>query len=284
MLHLSTRQKVTIARLLNRTIRLARSILHKPMQGEFTRNRLRWLLDLNEGIDLAIYLFGAFERDLVRCYSKQINAGATVLDIGANIGAHTLPLARATGPTGRVIAVEATSYAIGKLRTNLSLNPELQFRVAPVHALLVANSADSAESHIYSSWPLNDQGTTHPVLSGALKSVGAARICTVDQLVTEMSLPSVDFVKLDVDGHELSVLRGAAKTVEAYHPRIIMEMAPYCHADKPGQFEALVDWLGAAGYHFTHVETGRPLPSTASKLIKHIPQGGSINVLCAQFA
>jgi len=279
MPRLSTRQKITIARLLNRSIRLGRSILRKPMQDEFTRNGLRWNLDLNEGIDLAIYLLGAFERDLVRCYEKLIKPGDTVLDIGANIGAHTLPLARAVGPTGRVVAIEATAYAIGKLRTNLALNPELQNRVTAVHSLLVATANDPGQSQIYSSWPLTDQGATHPVLSGALKDVGAARVCTVDQLVADTGISSVAWLKLDVDGHELSVLQGSAKMINDNRPSILMELAPYCYSDSPGRFEELVQWLYNAGYVFRVVGQRQPLPRDLKALMAAIPHEGSINIL-----
>jgi FkbM family methyltransferase len=282
MPRLSTRQKVNIAKLLNRAIRLGRSILRKPMQGEFTRNGLRWNLDLNEGIDFAIYLLGAFERDLVRCYEKLIKPGDTVLDIGANIGAHTLHMARLVGPTGRVIAIEATEYAFEKLKANLALNPELANRVIAVHSLLVADAKASAETHIYSSWPLADKGSTHPVLAGSLKSVGAARVCTVDQIVRELGLERINLIKIDVDGHELSVLQGAGHTMNDRSPKIIMEFAPYCHADKPGQFKSLIEWLHVAGYHFVQAETGQVLPNDLAHLIKFVPKGGSINALGAR--
>ena len=91
------------------------------MQAEFKRGGLRWMLDLDEGIDFSIFLLGSFEPDAVRCFEKRIKPGDVVLDICANIGAHTLRLARLVGSSGRVLAFEPTIYAYAKLRSNLEL-------------------------------------------------------------------------------------------------------------------------------------------------------------------
>jgi tRNA G37 N-methylase Trm5 len=66
------------------------------------RNGLVWELDLSEGIDLAIFLFGQFESATAKAIERLVRPGAIVLDIGANIGAHTLPLARLVGSEGKV--------------------------------------------------------------------------------------------------------------------------------------------------------------------------------------
>lgn len=62
-----------------------------------------------------------------------------MLDIGANIGSHTLPLAQMVGPSGRVYSFEPTDYAFGKQRRNLSLNPELSKRVNALQSMLVGS-------------------------------------------------------------------------------------------------------------------------------------------------
>ncbi len=93
------------------------------------RRGVAWTLDLREGIDFSIWLLGAFELSTVRAYQRILRPGAIVLDIGANIGAHTLHLARAVGTEGKVWAIEPTDYAMGKLKTNIALNPELAPRI-----------------------------------------------------------------------------------------------------------------------------------------------------------
>jgi hypothetical protein len=53
-------------------------------------------------------------------------------------------------------------------------------------------------------------------------------VLTVDRLVEEQSLPSVDFMKIDVEGYELEVLRGAAAVLNWYHPVVFLEVNHYC--------------------------------------------------------
>ncbi|MBK9990375.1 MAG: FkbM family methyltransferase [Verrucomicrobia bacterium] len=280
MPRLSTRQKIIIAQILNRIVRLGRSVVRKPMQGDFTRNGLRWHLDLNEGIDLAIYLLGAFERDLVRCYERLIKHGDTVLDIGANIGAHTLPLARAVGPTGRVIAIEATEYAFAKLTRNIALNPSLSPNITAVHSLLISSQNEPHEQLITSSWPLDKTPSKDMPLSGATKEVGNAKAQTLDCLLSALNPHTVSCIKLDVDGHELSILRGATELLGKYRPSVYMELAPYCYASDMSKFEALLDIFRTANYTFRRLPSLKALPRSTEGLLNAIPKNGSINVLC----
>ncbi len=280
LLRLSTRQKVTIARLLNRCVKLGRAAVGRPMHGQFRRGGLNWHLDLNEGIDFAIYLLGAFERDLLQTYQRLIQPGSTVLDIGANIGAHTLPLAKHVGPNGRVIAIEATDYAYAKLQKNLSLNPVLAAQTTLTQALLTASDNAPTETEIQSSWPLVDGEKTHDMTCGAAKSTAGAKTCTLDTLLSELSLQRVDWIKLDVDGHEITVLQGARKCLETYKPTIFMELAPYCYKDSSSDFADMVEILTSRGYDLFRLPSLTLLPHGAGLLVKNeIPAEGSINIL-----
>lgn len=126
---LSTRFKIALAKMFAAPIRLTRRMLGASDDVvEVTRRGLRWRLDLNEGIDFSIYLLGEFEPATVRGYEQLIRSDGIVLDIGANIGAHKLPLARAVGERGKVHAFQPTAWANSKLTENLGLNPALQDR------------------------------------------------------------------------------------------------------------------------------------------------------------
>ena len=59
---------------------------------------------------------GQYEPENLRAYRRVVQPGFVVLDIGANIGSHTLPLAQMVGPSGRVYSFEPTDYAFGKQR------------------------------------------------------------------------------------------------------------------------------------------------------------------------
>lgn len=279
---LSTAQKIRLARTASRVVLAARKIFGGSPETEVERGGIRWHLDLREGIDLSIYLLGSFEPATVRAYRDIVQSGDIVLDIGANVGAHTLPLAALVGKAGRVIAFEPTAFAARKLAANLALNPELAARIAVQQVMLVASSADVLAPALFSSWPLADAGEVHQKHKGKLMDTAGARAETLDQMVSRLGLEKVDFVKLDVDGHELAVLRGGQETLMRFKPKIVMELAPYIHAEHGYSFEELVLLLSRAGYLFRNLSHREPLPDTARGLRAIVPPGAGINILATQ--
>src|SRR5262249_10499960 len=112
----------------------------------------RYELHLGEMIDLALYLH-QFEPDVRAAIRRITKPGMTVLDIGANIGAHTLLFSALVGPEGRVVAFEPTEFAYAKLEKNLSLNPGL--RVELVRVALADRTARRQEVDFRASWQTN---------------------------------------------------------------------------------------------------------------------------------
>ena len=279
MAMLKTAHKIVLARIASRAITLGRSALGLPAEGVFTRGGIRWGLDLREGIDFSIFLLGGFELQNLRAYSELIKSGDDVLDIGANIGAHTLPLARLVGPTGRVIAFEPTNFAAAKMRANIALNPDLAPRISFHQAMLVANTGAVPEPALFSSWPLVGGGHLHEKHKGRLMETHGARAVTLDQMMVELGVDKVDFVKLDVDGHELPVLQGSRATLSGFRPLIAMELAPYIHAEFGYSFDEMVALLKSWRYEFRSLSTKAILPQAAEALRALVPDGAGISVL-----
>jgi predicted component of type VI protein secretion system len=86
-------------------------------------------------------------------------------------------------------------------------------------------------------------------------------------------------MKIDVDGHEYSVLKGAVKTLTKFQPVLVMEMSPYVHEEREHGFDALVGLLRDVGYTLQDASTWRPLPLRTDELEALIPDGASINVI-----
>jgi hypothetical protein len=139
-LALKTATKMRLASTLYRALKSIRSFAGATDVARVRRNGLRWELDLREGVDLAIFAFGSFERETAFALKKLVTPGSTVLDIGANIGAYTLNLGRLVGPTGKVYAFEVTNYGFCKLKRNLALNPEISARVVAEQCRLTSES------------------------------------------------------------------------------------------------------------------------------------------------
>ena len=158
----------------------------RDKEVEVSRGGLRWRLDLREGIDLSIYLLGSFEPSVTKSYRRLVSPGDVVLDIGANVGSHTLPLARAVGDSGRVFAFEPTGWAFSKLQTNLALNPDLASRVTAEQVMLVGPGESTVPGAIYSSWPLASGTQLHPVHRGRLMSTDDAHAVTLDDYLADV--------------------------------------------------------------------------------------------------
>lgn len=276
---LNTAQKIALATILHHAIMFFRRIAGYSAETKVKRGGLHWHLDLNEGIDFSIYTLGSFEPATVKLYGTLVKPGDTVLDIGANVGAHTLPLARLVGEAGRVIAFEPTSFAINKLGENLSLNPELVNRVTVLKMMLVAERGAPLEPSIFSSWPLVSTDSLHEKHRGRLMDTTGAVSATLDQTVEELKLEKIDFIKLDVDGHEFEVLRGAIATIEKFKPKILVELAPCVYAENPQVFDEMLAVFWNKGYSMQSVANGNRLPKDPDKIRKLIPQDGGINVL-----
>jgi FkbM family methyltransferase len=212
-----------------------------------SRDGCRWQLDLREGIDLGIYL-GVYEPELSRKLKTLAKPGFTVLDIGANIGAQALLLAKDVGAKGRVIAVEPTNFAYRKLLRNFSLNPELEARTIAVQAILVDDVSDGPQE-IASSWPLTgDRTHLDAVMMGRPQSIDGARRLRLDQLVEELRLEQLDLIKIDVDGNEVEALGGGLQALERFRPTIAMEFAPHVHTFRPNGFADFLGFVQGLGY------------------------------------
>lgn len=278
---LKTRQKIAIARLAHSMIRTGRGLLGLQMQGVFSRQGLRWWLDLNEGIDFSIYLLGAFEPSLVKRMRQLVQPGDTVCDIGANVGAHTIHLSRQVGPQGRVLAIEATAYGVERIHRNLELNPELKAQVEVLHMILAESEQAERPENIYARWPLQakEDQSLHPVHLGALEHTGDAHVATLDAALAARGVTSLALIKLDVDGNELSVLRGATHTLANLRPKIVMELAPdYAGGESGKGLREQLELLFSHGYR-AHCLDGTPLPTDPDELEASIGYGASINAL-----
>lgn len=277
---LSTHTKVKIAGALSRTVRAARSLAGRDSnEVEVVRDGLKWRLDLQQGIDLSIYLLGAFERSTVNAYRKIVKQGDTVLDIGANVGAHTLHLAKLVGDNGDVVAYEPTAYAVHKLRQNLTLNPSLVQRVTVAQMMLTDSDDQIPEHEIYSSWPLNAQKNLHAGHRGQLKSTDGCKALKLDSHLQTLKLKKVDFIKMDVDGFECHVLGGARVTLENYQPAILMELSPYLYSEHGKSLDDLLSLLTRAGYSMFHLDHRSELPMDSRRIHAMVPAGSSINVI-----
>ena len=270
-----------IAKIAYKIIYIIHMLVGRTDTVEVTRNNIRWELDIREGIDLSIYLLGIFERHTVNAYRKFIKPGYVVLDIGANIGAHTLIMADIVGSNGNVIAFEPTDYAYNKLIKNIDLNLRLKKNINPQQVMLSSNDESLVDELIYSSWPVDSNGihNIHPVHMGEYKSTSNAKSCTLDSILKNLNINKVDFIKIDVDGYEYDILCGAEHTLSLLKPVLCFEFAPYVIKERGQTIEMLLNKIDSYGYKLFKENGYEELPSDAKILNKMVGEESSINII-----
>jgi len=276
---MKTTHKIGAARVIYQAVHAGRTLMGRTDRQIVVRDGITYDLDLSQGIDFAIYLGGIFERGTAIALSKLTEPSALVLDIGANIGAHTLRLAKMVGPHGRVMAFEPTDFAFRKLRRNLDLNPALASRVEASHCFLTASDGTTVPDAIYSSWPLATEPGLHAKHLGREMQTKSAKARSLDSVLAECGDRKVQLVKLDVDGFECDVLRGATLLLRDARPIFVMELAPYVLEERGTSLDQLLSYFIPNGYLFYDERTRKRLPSAAMELQGLVASGESMNVI-----
>lgn len=166
-----------------------------------------------------------------------VHSGDVALDVGANIGEWTVPLARLTGPTGRVIAFEPNPPAADALRRTVVIN---RFTHVSVEAIALSRSAGHAGLVVPSGD--NEVADRGRARLGPLRGGGPTVIVatdTLDAAVARAGLSRVDFIKLDVEGHEAQIIEGGLGTLRRFRPVLIVETGHDDAAARPQLRERL---------------------------------------------
>lgn len=194
--------------------------------------------DLDNFIDRFVHTHGIWEPLVVAALSTLVRPGDTCIDVGANAGYQSLLMGHFAGPTGRVYSFEPNLAIVKKLRRNLELNPRLIDRVE----ILTFGLGDTPKEMFVS--PATDEGAGNAVLCDGKYShtTHAVEIRTLDSFPLER----VDCLKIDVEGMELDVLRGAEHTIRRWVPHIIFETLT---THPPEKHRPLEDFLRSLGYH-----------------------------------
>jgi FkbM family methyltransferase len=175
--------------------------------------------------------YGEFSEGEVEIFRAVLRPGDVALDIGANLGAHTIPLARLVGPTGFVFAFEPQRVLFNILCGNIALNEFTNVKAFPL-----ALGSAQGQTRVM---PLDYRGPENfgGIALGGTKGE-AVPVATLDLI----GLPKARFIKIDVEGMELEVLLGAKAMLARDRPVL------YVENDRLAKSEALVAQLVADGY------------------------------------
>jgi FkbM family methyltransferase len=176
----------------------------------------RMELDLAEMVPRWIY-FGAYEVRERRWVEQYLRPGMTAVDAGANIGYFTALFSRAVGKQGRVLAFEPSPELYSRLQAMIAANPMPQARAFPFGL----GEADG-ETTLYI--PPASSGNNDPSMVRYTEGMTEVRVPvrSLDSLAAEQGWSAIDLLKLDVEGHEPRVLRGASRLLQAGRIRALL--------------------------------------------------------------
>ncbi len=205
-------------------------------------------VDLSSFLEWQLWVFGSYEEHLAEIFRYLIGPGDRCIDVGANIGIHTVRMARLVGPGGAVIALEPDEELARRNSANLLLN-----RLDNVRLIQAAASAACGQNAVLYRPGAQDSNKgrasllPHRYLTGSASTVPTARL-------DDVSDGPIALIKIDVEGHEAAVVAGAVRTIEASVPAVIFEYAPELLADKSN---SPFFWLKDRGYQLFSLRQAR---------------------------
>lgn len=218
------------------------------------RKGINYKLDLQQGIDLSIFIFGSFQHKisdiLTRIILKKENKRPfSVLDIGSNIGEKSLSLTKNllnNNITNFLIySIEPTEFAIKKQKINLDLNENLKakIKIYPLFFTCQKNRINEA----FSSWNLFEKNNT---IHGGQKKLFSknTKSISLDNFIKNNNINNISLIKIDVDGNELDVLYSAKKFLLKNSPHIVMEFSPSALKSKGILIKDFYSYLKSINY------------------------------------
>ncbi len=181
----------------------------------------------------ALIEYGEYSKDEWDVLAQLCPVGGFVIEVGANVGTHTVPFAKAVGPAGQVIAIEPQPFLHQNLCANIALNS-----LTNVLTYQCGCGAASEQMTI----PIIDytvEGNFGGVSLGKSETGFSVDVRPLDSLLPSRT---VTLLKVDVEGMEQDVLAGAARLIEKYNPVLYLEN------DRVSKSQSLIEYVWNLGY------------------------------------
>jgi FkbM family methyltransferase len=184
---------------------MIRTLLNTIPRLPILRGPARGFLWVPQTSSHAVWL-GTYERHNVETLRQLVRPGMNVWDVGANVGAMALILARLVGRHGQVLAIEPGVRNAARLREHVRQASNVQ---------VVQKAVSDREG--LASFEGDGRSDGHLSATGALK----VRVATLDSLINDHGAPQL--VKVDIEGHELPAFQGATRLLTEARPTLVVE-------------------------------------------------------------
>lgn len=197
----------------------------RPTKKVNTRYGNMMIFSDDPTIGRSLETYGEYCYPEVELILDYVDSDSIVLDVGANVGTHTLGIAP---HVGRVVAFEADAENLELLKMNVSMQDKSVAQKISITHLALSNRTGKTST-------VFDYGKTH------LSNQGGDDVW-ITMLDNIRGFPRIDFIKIDVEGMELCVLQGARDTITYFKPNMLIEM------QDRAMIPHVYDFLSSLGY------------------------------------
>lgn len=216
----------------------------------------RMLVDLRSKTEFHAYYTGEYDAENLRAVSALADANWIALDIGANIGFHAVPLAltlKSLRGGGKLYCFEPVPSNRARLEQNLELNGARD--LCEIHEFGLSNAPGEAQITLREDFEFGSgTGNAALVIEDGLDAqfrTLPVSLKRLDDWVSERALSRLDFIKIDVEGHEDLVFEGALETLRRFRPILLAEMNnSYFQRRKVDLDARMGDLFAPLGYEF----------------------------------
>jgi len=206
-----------------------------------------WWLARNDALSDAVFA-QIFNGPEIKFLKRVLENGTTVIDVGAHLGFYTLLMSKKVGPKGRVVAFEPSPREFRQLGAHVRIN---RCRNVQLENVALADHAGCKEFFIVGTPWTTRNGLRPPRIDG-VHSIPTS-IVTLDWYLAEKNIREVDLIKLDAEGAELEIFKGANSFLSRFRrPLILCEINDPVIAECGWQHRGaeVIDFLEAKGFRW----------------------------------
>lgn len=209
----------------------------------------------NGTVDSEIYLHGVYEPYFLSIIKKELKEGDTFVDVGANIGQHSLFASQVVGGAGLVISFEPLPKIYEQFKASIGENKKNN----KCNNVNVYNLGCGEKEEEVTIFMADNVGASSIVDSNRGGEKVNIKIVRADSIIEKLDR-KVDFIKIDVEGYEYEALLGLNNTLETQNPKILIEYSPYYYRlSDAAKGRKIIDMILELGYTIYDLEDNRKI-------------------------
>ncbi len=211
------------------------------MYGTF----ISWKDDL---ISTQLKTYSAHTRNELAMIKSLVKEGDNIIDIGAHIGTFSIPFSQFANSKGKVFSFEGSPNNFELLQKNIN-NNQLQTIITPIQAIVSVNEDEQFDMRV----PDDDNTGAFYFAPGSEGGDGSQSVININNWFKQPGTPdSIQFIKIDVEGAEVSVLQSCIALIEQFKPVLYIEISEDALQRFDASIKDIDEMLSANGYHYFH--------------------------------